>query len=88
MTSWTKLLLLTGPRTAGEKLGLMILLAGVRVVVLALAGTAGVGVSVFKTNVFSNLVEVPVGGFGELRMFFLFDALNSSGERSMNLYFL
>ena len=88
VTSWTKLLLLTGPRTAGEKLGLMILLTGVRVVVLALVGTAGVGVSVFRFNVFSTLVEVPVDGLGELRMLFLFDALNSSGDRSMNLYFL
>ena len=85
-TSWTKLLLLTGPRTAGEKLGLMILLTGVRVVVLNLGGIAGV--SVFKINVFSTLVEVPVEVLGEQRTFFLFDALKSSGEKSMNLYFL
>ena len=69
-TSWAKLLLLTGPRTAGEKLGLMILLTGVRVVVLDLLGTTGV--PVFKINVFSTLVEVPVNVLGDLRIFFLF----------------
>ena len=60
----------------------MILLTGVRVVVLNLAGTAGV--SVFKINVFSTLVDI----LGELRIFFLFEALKFSGEKSMNLYFL
>ena len=86
MTSWTKLLLLTGPRTEGEKLGLMILFTGVRVVVLNLVGAAGV--SVFNNKVFSTLVEVPVEVLGEPRIFLIFDDLKSSGEQSMNLYFL
>ena len=62
---------------------MMILFTGVRVVVLDLLGAAGV--SVFMTNVFSTLV---VDVLGELRIFFLFDSLKSSGEISMNLYFL